>query len=210
MNEGSHSHFSALILAGGQGLRAGGNKLMWPFDNALVIDASIKAARSVCRHVRVVVGAYAQELRRHLHDRYPQVEVVENENWQAGGMFSSVRCGLDGMRGPVFVHPGDLPGVPSWIYQTLAVAWVTGNGFDFVKPVYLGRGGHPIVLGPQVIPAILHAPEESDLRTVLSRFDVLKVPVNDNLILRDIDTKTHHESLVSIVSQRKRQPLVSY
>ena len=102
--------FVAVILAAGEGRRAGGYKPLWALGDATVIDRVVEAAGAVAARVRVVGGACYGELASHMTDRWPGVELVENRGWKEGGMFSSVRLGLAGIDSPVFVHPCDIPG----------------------------------------------------------------------------------------------------
>ena len=82
--------FTSVILAAGQGARAGGYKPLWKLGKAAVIDRVIDTASSICKEVRVIGGYSFNYLKAHLESEYPNVTLLENPNWKEG-MFSSVQ-----------------------------------------------------------------------------------------------------------------------
>jgi CTP:molybdopterin cytidylyltransferase MocA len=186
---------AAIVLAAGAGRRAGGFKPLLPLGDGLVIDAVLDAARSVCAQVRVVGGAELERLARHLDQHHPRVELAHNSDWDRGGMFSSVQLGAAGLRVPTFVHPCDVPGAGADVYQRLARAFRPGVG-QVVRPVHAGRGGHPVLLAPEVLDAVRRAPASATLREVLAGRRRRDVELADDLACVDFDTRAEYLSLV--------------
>jgi len=184
----------AVVLAAGEGRRAGGFKPLWPLGDGAVVDAAIWAASAVCDRVRVVGGACFDRLEAHVSSAHPRVEIVENSAWEAKGMFSSVRIGVRGVDGPCFVHPCDVPGSGAAVYRALVEAYRAGAA-EVARPVHGGRGGHPVLIAPEVVRAIGEAPEGWTLRDVLAGRPRLDVPVDDDLPCLDFDTPEEYEML---------------
>jgi molybdenum cofactor cytidylyltransferase len=193
---------AAIILAAGAGRRAGGFKPLWPLGEGLVIDAVIDAARTVCAQIRVVGGAEFERLEKHL-ESYPGVELVQNEDWARGGMFSSVRLGAKGLEVPTFVHPCDVPGADGRVYRLLSRAYRPGVD-DAVRPVYRGRGGHPVLLSPAVVAALRSAPRTATLREVLAGFRLIDLEQDDELVCVDFDTRGEYLDLKTRLALRAR------
>ena len=84
---------SAIVLAAGGSSRLGKPKQLLTYRGETLIRQAAKTALdSVCDQVVVVVGSYAQQVRRELDDL--PVSVVQNENWQSG-ISSSIRAGVE-------------------------------------------------------------------------------------------------------------------
>ncbi|MCP4674907.1 MAG: NTP transferase domain-containing protein [Deltaproteobacteria bacterium] len=194
----SDAGFIAVILAAGEGRRAGGYKPLWPMGNQLVIDHVIEAASSTCSEIRVVGGACFNELESHLKTRRPEVKRVRNQNWKEGGMFSSVQAGLAGCEVPVFIHPADIPLAGASTYCALASAFA-GHSADFYRPIYNERGGHPVLLAPVAVRRAIDADPAANLREVLRACIRLDVPMENELILRDIDFVEDYEELKGLL-----------
>lgn len=197
--------FTAVILAAGQGSRAGGYKPLCPLGDGVVIERIIDAASSVCASIRVVGGAYYEHLHQHLSLTRPEVVLIENPSWQDGGMFSSVRIGLAGVETPVFIHPADIPCVSSEVYQTLAAAYFhqTDNAEVF-RPFYQGHSGHPILLSRDTVTAVCNASPQTNLRQVLASQKLSDITVDDEFIHYDFDTLREYEALKSRFYRIKR------
>jgi CTP:molybdopterin cytidylyltransferase MocA len=193
----------AIILAAGAGRRAGGFKPLWPLGDRVVIDAVIGSARSVCALIRVVGGAEFERLEKHLARHHPGVELVNNEDWERGGMFSSVRLGVRGLDGPAFVHPCDVPGADARVYRLLEQEYRPGVD-DAVRPVHRGRGGHPVLLSPEVLTIVRDAPGSATLREALAGFRRRDVELDDDLACVDFDTRAEYLELAERLAARER------
>jgi len=194
---------AAIVLAAGAGRRVGGFKPLLPLGDGVVIDAVLEAAGAVCARVRVVGGADFERLEDHLRRHHPGIELVRNRDWDAGGMFSSIRIGATGLRVPTFVHPCDVPGAGAEVYRRLAREYRPGVD-DAVRPVHRGRGGHPALLSPEVLGAVREAPGSATLREVLGGRRVLDVELDDDLACVDFDTHAEYLDLAQRLATRAR------
>jgi molybdenum cofactor cytidylyltransferase len=181
----STTRYACIILAAGEGRRAGGYKPLMPLGDGTVVDRVIAAATGIA-DVRVVGGHGFERLESHLKRCWPEVTVVRNELWERG-MFSSVQAGLAGVEGAAFVHPADVPGPGAAIYRALADAYEKGAR-DVVRPLSDGRRGHPVLLSPAAVRAVREADPEATLREALASLPGADVPVSDDLVLFDFDT----------------------
>lgn len=188
--------YTSLVLAAGEGRRAGGYKPLWRVDEGVVIDRVIQAAASVCTRIRIVGGHAFDRLKAHVEAlENEKVELVYNEQWERG-MFSSVQRGLEGLDTPVFVHPADIFGVSSRVYGRLAAEVGDLHSTPVLRPRFGLRGGHPVLLMPAAVKAVREARGDSKLSEVLERFEnKLDVPVDDEFVLEDFDTADEFEAL---------------
>jgi molybdenum cofactor cytidylyltransferase len=186
--------FATVILAAGRGSRAGGYKPLWRLGDETVVDRIIDAAFSVCKEVRVVGGSSFGELRAHVEAKHPKVVLVENQSWR-DGMFSSVQSGLKDLALSTFIHPADIPGPGTDVYRRLKEALAQSPNADVVRPTYMGRVGHPVLLGIEAVRSVQRAPAGSQLRYELKSLRRIDAPVDDELILYDFDTKDDFEIL---------------
>jgi CTP:molybdopterin cytidylyltransferase MocA len=116
-------------------------------------------------------------------------------------MFTSVQFGLNGLNAPVFIHPADIAGVGASVYQTLAKATDTFQDDLVFRPVYQGRAGHPILLMPQAVKVAQQASPDANLRDVLRSVTPQRdIPVDDELILYDFDTRSEFQALEERIS----------
>lgn len=178
--------FTCVILAAGEGRRAGGYKPLMPLGRGVVVDRVIAAAKAVAAEIRVVGGFSFEQLAEHIAARWPGVTLVRNTEWKRG-MFSSVQEGLAGVVNSAFVHPADIPGPGEGVYQALAEASAL-KPCMVLRPACGGRSGHPVLLSPAAVRAVQDADPSSNLREVLASLPCFDVEVNDELVLHDFDT----------------------
>ena len=182
-----------VVLAAGEGRRAGSYKPLMDLGEGKVIDRVVDAASEAAGEIRVVGGCEFARLEAHLARRWPHAIAVQNARWERG-MFSSARAGLEGVTGTAFIHPADVPGPGRAIYRALAEAF-EADPRDVVRPVYGGRRGHPVLLSPAAVRAVLAADPDATLREVLAPLPSAEVAVDDDLVLYDFDTLEELETL---------------
>ncbi len=171
----------ALILAGGSGKRAGGNKLLFLIQGKPLIMHTIDSVKPFVNRVVVVSGRYHHALTEALKEEQA-IEIIHNEH-HAQGMFSSVQCGMRVICDDVFVLPGDMPFIKKSTFQAL----LQGSGHLRV-PVYQHQKGHPLYIHRFLIKPLLNEPQDSHLKRFRNRYDLNTVSVDDKGILIDIDT----------------------
>jgi CTP:molybdopterin cytidylyltransferase MocA len=141
------STVAGLVLAAGGGRRYGMPKALVEYEGSLLVERAVRTARAVCDPVLVVLGAQAVDVWRTAD--LDGATVLANRDWETG-MASSLRTGLDGLRGwpgPVdaaLVLLVDMPGMtPAALERMTAHA-----GRDALAvATYDGVRGHPVLLG---------------------------------------------------------------
>jgi CTP:molybdopterin cytidylyltransferase MocA len=138
---------AAVVLAAGGGRRYGMPKALVELDGELLVERAVRTARAVCDPVLVVLGAQAVDVWRAA--RLENALVLANRDWETG-MASSLRTGLEGLRGlPVGVDAAlvtlvDMPGMtPAALAEVAAV----GAPDALAVATYDGVRGHPVLLG---------------------------------------------------------------
>jgi molybdenum cofactor cytidylyltransferase/nicotine blue oxidoreductase len=138
---------AGLVLAAGEGRRYGMPKALVEYEGSLLVERAVRTARAVCDPVLVVLGARAVEVWQRADLR--GATVLANADW-ATGMASSLRAGLDGLRGwpgridAALVLLVDMPGMTPAALERMAAS--AGPGALAVA-TYDGIRGHPVLLG---------------------------------------------------------------
>jgi CTP:molybdopterin cytidylyltransferase MocA len=138
---------AAVVLAAGGGRRYGMPKALVEHQGSLLVERAVGTAQAVCDPVLVVLGARAVDVWREA--RLERVILLVNRDWETG-MASSLRTGLEGLRGlPVRVDAAlvllvDMPGMTPAALERLA-----GHAGPDALAVatYDGVRGHPVLLG---------------------------------------------------------------
>jgi molybdenum cofactor cytidylyltransferase len=158
-----------IILAAGFSSRAGVFKMALKLQEKSLIEHTIEAMMDNCRRI-ILVGGHRIERLKSL-------------------VFSSVQEGVRHLRGELFfLIPGDCPFVRQGTYRQLLQAAQSGGGPDIWIPVYRGRKGHPVLIKEFLGAEILKEPVNSTLRDFIRRKGYREVEVDDEGILKDIDT----------------------
>jgi molybdenum cofactor cytidylyltransferase len=191
----------AIVLAAGQSLRMGTQKLLLPFAGTTLIGRIVdELARSAVDAVYVVVGPRADSITRELKDR--DVRVVANPI-DDGEMLSSVRCGLEALPpqcDAVLVALGDQPSLTTALVDEMIRSYAkTERGI--LVPVYGGRRGHPLLFSAHYRNEILTQYDNVGLRGLLQAHndDVAELPASD-AVLTDVDSPKDYRR--AIVRQR--------
>ena len=138
---------AAVVLAAGAGRRYGMPKALAEYDGSLLVERAVRTARAVCDPVLVVLGAQAVDVWRRAD--LDGATVLANEDWESG-MASSLRTGLDGMRGwpgridAALVLLVDMPGMTPAALQRMAAHAAPDA---LAAATYDGVRGHPVLLG---------------------------------------------------------------
>ena len=138
---------AGLLLAAGEGRRYGMPKALVELDGELLVERAVRTARAVCDPVLVVLGARAVDVWRKA--RLDSAIVLANKDWETG-MASSLRTGLDGLRG----WPGridaallllvDMPGMTPEALERIAEHAAPGA---LAVATYDGVRAHPVLIG---------------------------------------------------------------
>ncbi|MDP9461078.1 MAG: nucleotidyltransferase family protein [Actinomycetota bacterium] len=138
---------AAVVLAAGGGRRYGMPKALVEYQGSLLVERAVRTARAVCDPVLVVLGARALDVWRSAD--LDGATVLANADWESG-MASSLRTGLEGLRGwPARIDAAlvllvDMPGMTAGALAAL-VSHVAPDALAVAT--YGGVRGHPVLLG---------------------------------------------------------------
>jgi molybdenum cofactor cytidylyltransferase/nicotine blue oxidoreductase len=138
---------AALVLAAGGGRRYGMPKALVEYEGSLLVERAVRTAMAVCDPVLVVLGAQAVDVWRTAD--LGGATVLANHDWETG-MASSLRTGLDGLRGwpgrvdAALVLLVDMPGMTPAALERMAAHAAPDV---LAVPTYDGVRGHPVLLG---------------------------------------------------------------
>ncbi|HTY24331.1 MAG TPA: nucleotidyltransferase family protein [Desulfomonilaceae bacterium] len=190
---------SAIILAAGYSRRMGTLKPMLKLGDKTILERAIRVFRDLnIEDVIVVVGHRAREIIPVVHEC--RARAVMNEQFERG-MFSSVQAGVESLStdsDAFFVLPADIPLVHPQTIETLLEAYHSGKS-EMVFPVFLGKRGHPPLIGARYRNEILSYSGEGGLRAVFRNHEneSVEVEVADEMILFDLDTPADYEALLT-------------
>src|SRR3954469_19489506 len=146
--EGGAVSTAAVVLAAGGGRRYGMPKALVEYEGSLLVERAVRTASAVCDPVLVVLGAQAVDVWRTAD--LGGATVLANSDWETG-MASSLRTGLDGLRGwPARIDaallllvdmPGMTPAALARMAEDSSPAAVAAATYDGVRahPVLIGR-----------------------------------------------------------------------
>ncbi|GAB4081048.1 nucleotidyltransferase family protein [Modestobacter muralis] len=167
---------AGLVLAAGGGRRYGMPKALVEHGGSLLVERAVRTAAAVCDPVLVVLGARAVDVWRTAD--LTGATVLANADWESG-MASSLRTGLDGLRGwpgrvdAVLVQLVDMPGM-----TPAALARVAAHAAPGILAVatYDGVRGHPVLLGREHWAGVsATATGDEGARAYLTAHDVTEV-----------------------------------
>jgi molybdenum cofactor cytidylyltransferase/nicotine blue oxidoreductase len=167
---------AAVVLAAGGGRRYGMPKALVEYEGSLLVERAVRTATAVCDPVLVVLGAQAVDVWR-VAD-LGGATVLANKDWETG-MASSLRTGLDGLRG----WPGQVDAVLLLLVDTPgmtpeALARVGGHASPSALAVatYDGVRGHPVLIGREHWAGVAEtATGDEGARRYLASHDVTEI-----------------------------------
>jgi molybdenum cofactor cytidylyltransferase len=180
------------LLAAGSATRFGSDKLRHELPHGVAI--AVQAARHLRMEIETVVAVvrpHSTELSHALKGEGCEVVVCDNA---AEGMGASLACAA---RAAAELHPNadgylialaDMPFVRRT--SIAAVRDALAGGAPLVAPYWRTRRGHPVALSKKFLPALLGLKGDEGARKLLSENErmLVKIPVGDPGVIRDIDT----------------------
>lgn len=167
---------AAVVLAAGAGRRYGMPKALVEFEGSLLVERAVRTARDVCDPVLVVLGARAVDVWREAD--LEGATVLANAEWETG-MASSLRTGLDGLRGwPGRVDAAllllvDMPGMTADALRRVAEH---ASPDALAVATYDGVRGHPVLIGREHWAGVVEtAIGDEGARGYLAAHDVTEV-----------------------------------
>ncbi|MFV9671607.1 MAG: nucleotidyltransferase family protein [Acidimicrobiia bacterium] len=191
---------TGIVLAAGASERMGESKLLLPYRDGTVLDATIEAmVTSAVDRVIVVTGAGADGIEASIAVRFPSssVIVVRNPDYRRGNM-SSLLTATDGDPGAeaFVIVPGDMPAVRTSVIDLMVDLWGEESPWAAVAE-YENRIAHPFLLSRAAVKSV----EETSGEKVLGR--LLIDSANDRVVRlniahdapRDVNTPEDYEAL---------------
>lgn len=165
--------FAVVVLAAGAPQKGKRLNQLCPYvGGTLVEHAARTALASGAAEVIVVVGDYAEEIRRRLR-RLP-VRVVVNRDWKEG-ISSSIRCGISKLRSEpdaAVLYLCDQPHVTPRHLSSLAKRVLTADGPPIVASSYDGVLGAPSAFAGSIFPRLLELTGPAGARQIIRSADV--------------------------------------
>lgn len=197
----TQKNVSVIIMAAGNSSRMGFPKLFLQFDKARTFVEQILNEYQLlgCSEFVVVVNEKtAKFMEENAIALSSKVKIVINKHpeWHR---FYSLKLGAGKLTNKhfCFVHNVDNPFVSQLVLNKL---WLNKNKGDYTKPVYKSKGGHPILLAPQIISDLCSTTENQvHLKTFLAQYPKNEIPVNDATILVNINTREDYERYFKII-----------
>ena len=210
------SGLCAVILAAGQSSRMGRDKALLPWPKTedpvptapqcTLLSAAIRALSDPCELVLVVAGANAANLRPTVYGCGADLVVNPAPD---RGQFSSLQVGLQAVlsrgRDTAMVTLVDRPPLQPTTLVALVTAFrARAHGTWAVVPEYQGSHGHPILIGREMIEALLRAPVSSNAREVEHAHQqrISYLVTADPMVTTNIDTPEAYASIQSHQSAR--------
>jgi molybdenum cofactor cytidylyltransferase len=172
----------------------GGRKQLTPWptfaDTMPLVAAAYEAIRPICHEMVVVLGHDADAVALALGAR----PFHRTESDPHAPMFESIRAGLRlaqhiDAAAAIVLQPGDHPEVATSTLDTLTHCSSECPDRTII-PEYAGRGGHPIIIPPNIAALLV----EAECPAGLGQFWLdhpefcHRVPIDDPSVVRDIDT----------------------
>lgn len=184
--------YSVIILSAGFSTRMGRDKLFLQYDNHhTFMEKLISEYKNFgCGEIVLVINKKLDlKIKSSSFKNLKGVRFVINKRVQSGKYYS-VKLGLNQLgentgKTYCFIQDIDHPFTDSPLLNTLTNI----QDFEYSVPVFNNRGGHPILLGPQVIEMLKKTRvNELTLKDVLKNSKRKNIEVNTDSILKNINS----------------------
>lgn len=189
---------ASIVVAAGYSSRMHSFKPFLRFGEYTAVEMVVHTLkRSGIDDIIVVTGHRSCEVMEKL--KGSGVRCVMNENYSQG-MYSSVLKGLEALDeeyAAFFMQPVDVPLIKKHTLELLKSKYQE-SGKGVLYPVFCGKRGHPPLIDTKYKQAIIESDGEGGLKRILENFseDSIDVPVLDEAVLMDMDTKEDYERLL--------------
>ncbi|WP_303869143.1 DVU_1551 family NTP transferase [Acetobacterium wieringae] len=191
--------YGVIIIAAGYSSRMAGFKPLLKFGRQTAVERVVALYQQAgADQIILVLGHRADQIRPYF-DNQP-VDVVVNKNF-ADGMYTSIVTGVTHLNDEIeafFIHPVDIPLVKrETIKELMAAPPQLGKGI--IYPSFLGERGHPPLIDTKYRRAILDNKQGGGLKRLLALYeiDAAELPLIDEAILMDMDTRADYEALLT-------------
>lgn len=198
----------ALIVAAGMSERMARFKQLMQIGNRTMAErVVVNFQQAGIEDIVMVTGYRSKQVEKEL--RNFGVTFLRNEQYETTQMFDSAKIGLEYFKDrcdKVLFCPVDIP-----FFTEKTVSALLKQAGDVVSPVHNGKSGHPILIQARLIPEILQYQGDGGLRCALRSIKSLKhvrVPVEDEAVVMDADTREDFQRLVDLHNARLMRPEV--
>jgi molybdenum cofactor cytidylyltransferase len=176
--------------AAGLSTRMGAWKLMLPYNDETILEASVKNALAICSRVILIAGYRSDELIEKM-SAYSNVSIVLNKDYQQG-MLSSIKLGIEHVSSDYFfIAHADMPCINSELYHQLWQARGAGSIF----PGDEQHSGHPVLINASLKQLIANDIESKAMKGILKKHPMTYLQLANSEIHFDIDTPETYEKL---------------
>ena len=200
----------AMVLAAGASSRLRTPKALLSFDGPCALDLVVGALREagVSRGV-VVVGEHAEALAAAVDPApFGWVRNPVPETGRMGSVLAGLRALTSGA--DILLWPVDRPlASAATVAALLAERPRAAPGEGVLVPEHRGGRGHPVVLRAALLPSLVSAYPDANLREVIQRSGTKRraVHVDDPGIHFDLDTESEYEKALAWWRERHRRPV---
>ena len=181
---------SAIVLAAGQSIRMGQQKMLLSWGQTTVIGKVVLTLLEGGVHdICVVTGGSHSELEKNLQ-RF-KLNFIINKNYRNGEMLTSIQVGLNALESEAaLVVLGDQPQIETWIVKAIVDRYLSTH-HKIIVPSYNMRRGHPWLIEKSYWEEIFDLMPPHTLRDFLSLhnqvIDYLNVETPS--VIQDLDTQ---------------------
>ncbi|PLX17096.1 MAG: hypothetical protein C0599_14265 [Salinivirgaceae bacterium] len=186
--------FSAIILAAGLSTRMGHPKLLLPYDKELTFIEQIVKTYNLfgCEEICIVVNESVIQLMENQNLKLHDAKLIINPHpeWQK---FYSLHLAAKVMSKPqrTFIQNIDNPFTKK---ETLNILAEKSSTADYIIPTFEGKGGHPFLASTKVLETVLKTEDpQTHFKQFMQQFPSLRVPVNDERITININSREEYE-----------------
>ncbi len=189
---------AAVILAAGESRRMGRPKQLLPWGGTTILGQTIAQVQAAgFDQILLVSGACREDVEAIAREL--AIPTLYNPDYARWDLLVSLQLAVRELQrttrpAGVLVMLGDLPFIPPGIMEAVVAAFRQGRG-TIVAPNFRGHRGHPVLFGAAVFSDLLDLPPTARPRDLLDlkTDEVADLPVDDPVILRDIDTPEAYE-----------------
>ncbi|MEC9821743.1 molybdenum cofactor cytidylyltransferase [Escherichia marmotae] len=172
-----------IITAAGLSSRMGQWKMMLPWQQGTILDASIKNALQFCSRIILVTGFRANELHHH-YAHTANITLIYNPDYEQG-LLTSVKAAAHKVQTEhCFITHGDMPTLNRDIFLKI---WQLRNS-GAILPLHNGIPGHPILISKSSLMQAIQRPNVINMRQALRMGEHYSVEMENEEIILDIDT----------------------